>query len=209
MINSSYRIKCIVISMVFLCTCYSLEAQEKWELAKEKDNITVYTKDTEGSRIKSYKTVAILDCAVDDLIPVYMDAERFTEWVFHCPESREIARENDTLVYYSIYSMPFPFKDRDLVARRVKRTNPDGSVSFDVNQIEGVLDNNDDYVRIPAYEERSTLIPLDNEKVKVVSEGFFDPGGSLPSWLLNMFIADGPVETFINLRELVAEDRKK
>jgi len=30
-----------------------------------------------------------------------------------------------------------------------------------------------------------------------------DPGGSIPAWLVNMFIANGPVETFRRLKKQI------
>ena len=41
-----------------------------------------------------------------------------------------------------------------------------------------------------------------NDKVYVIYEFSGDPGIPAPAWLINMFIVDGPHQSFINLREL-------
>jgi hypothetical protein len=36
-----------------------------------------------------------------------------------------------------------------------------------------------------------------------------DPGGSLPAWLVNLFVAKGPHETFVKLKKQLAKDEYK
>jgi hypothetical protein len=42
---------------------------------------------------------------------------------------------------------------------------------------------------------------IDSRTIKAEYTLYADPGGSVPAWLVNLFIADGPLESFQKLKE--------
>ena len=53
---------------------------------------------------------------------------------------------------------------------------------------------------------RCLFTPLANGQVEVVYEAHADPGGGLPSWLVNSFVVDAPLNTLRGLREKIGKE---
>ncbi|MEI6900694.1 MAG: hypothetical protein WCL00_12515, partial [Bacteroidota bacterium] len=51
---------------------------------------------------------------------------------------------------------------------------------------------NKDIVRIRDYRQSWTITPAGKNSSRAVLEGFVDPAGSIPDWLINMLIVDSP-----------------
>ena len=47
------------------------------------------------------------------------------------------------------------------------------------------------------------FITLPNGKTKGEYELFFDPEGNIPSWIINLFITEGPYVTMVNMQREV------
>ena len=43
----------------------------------------------------------------------------------------------------------------------------------------------------------------ENGETKVLYQFLGDPGGNIPSWIINIFIVDGPYKTLMNLKQFV------
>ena len=56
-------------------------------------------------------------------------------------------------------------------------------------------------VRVKYSKVTWTVTPLHNGRFKVEYRLQMDPGGSIPAWLLNLFISKGPFESFTKLKE--------
>ena len=50
----------------------------------------------------------------------------------------------------------------------------------------------------------TVITPLKDGNVRIVQQMLIDPGGSLPAFIANMFVTDGPYYTFLNFKKLVA-----
>ena len=55
-------------------------------------------------------------------------------------------------------------------------------------------------VRIANSNGKWVLTPLSNGHVKVVYTLHADPGGSIPAWLINLFVTQGPRQSFKKLK---------
>ncbi|HOX79294.1 MAG TPA: hypothetical protein PLW31_14795, partial [Bacteroidales bacterium] len=63
-----------------------------------------------------------------------------------------------------------------------------------------------DRVRITNYWQRWTMEDAGNGLVHLVLEGSVDPGGNIPSWLINMVITDTPLNIMRKVREQVEKN---
>jgi START domain len=55
-------------------------------------------------------------------------------------------------------------------------------------------------VRIANSKGKWVLSPVNKGRVKIVYTLHADPGGSLPAWLINMFVTKGPSQSFRKLK---------
>jgi hypothetical protein len=58
-------------------------------------------------------------------------------------------------------------------------------------------------VRVPRSKEVWEITSLTDKKIKISYYLQVDPGGSLPPFLVNLFVTKGPYETFENLKQLL------
>ena len=68
------------------------------------------------------------------------------------------------------------------------------------------IDSNKNIVRIPQSYSKWYIQPLQKGQVQIEYILQVDPGGMVPAWLINLFAARGPFESFKNLRKQVKKD---
>ncbi|NQY11360.1 MAG: hypothetical protein HRT71_17825 [Flavobacteriales bacterium] len=183
-----------------------LVAQE-WELARDNDGVKIYTKDSEASSFKAFKLITIIKCS-DLAIPygILKDIEKIPDWVQDV-ESIEVVKTlgpDHTIEYHKI-GVPWPFSDRDMVIETSFVF--DGDISFRkiLKQKLNFLDEKEDYVRIKLLEGYWLFEKINDNELRLTYEIIADPSGSLPSWVVNLFIVDGPFDTVTNLKKIIRE----
>jgi hypothetical protein len=188
----------LVFSVLFL----SVHAQE-WEFEKEKDGIRVYTRAGESSNVKSYRGEATFRAPVDQVLKLITDVENFDEWDDDIREMRVLERvEGKSFTYYLVYDVPWPLEDRDLcVKAEITRDPSSGEYVVMAKPAAGLVPERDGIVRITGYWQKWSILPLDDGQIKLSTEGYADPGGQVPSWIVNMAVTDNPLETIEQVRE--------
>ena len=191
---------CMVIFI--LCALSGLKGYaDGWDLVKDKNGVRIYVRPTEGSSYKTYKGEATLAMTMEELYRVLIDVENYDKWVYECADSRLQSKvDNSEYTYYSIMHLPFPFDNRDMT------TTIHISFGNDTIILATKLKKPDQpqpkgLVAVTAYDEVTTLVKVDDHHVKMIMEGYFEPGGSLPAWLMNMFLSEGPHESIMNIKE--------
>ena len=182
----------------------SLSAQaQKWELAKNEDGIKVYTRKVEGRSVKSYKAKAVINAPIDKVYFIYTDLESYQKVMQDQAEIELLEKNNERYILYSKIDMPWPADDRDMVSETEIGKKDNGQIIIRSKCLKNRLAPKKDYVRIKDCWEIVTLTPVSNDKVEIQIEGLFDAGGSLPGWLVNMFLVDGPFDTIGNIKKIV------
>lgn len=192
-----------LVSLIFvISTTLSLIAQTDWELKKEEDGIKVYLREVEGSKIQEYKAEAILKGKVSSYIAVMKDVNSYPELYEHTKEVKLI-NENDTFhVHYIATKTPWPVKDRDAVYSSTYSQHYNTKlVRIDMKIEEGYMEPNDDYVRMEKATGYWLFYQIEPNKVEVTYQMHAEPGGSIPDWLINMFLVDTPIEDMKKLQE--------
>ena len=72
-----------------------------------------------------------------------------------------------------------------------------------------ILEPKKKHIRIENARVIWELTPLANGSTQVRTFGHADPGGDLPSWLINQMSTEVPVKTLNGLKKLVAENRSQ
>lgn len=200
--------KKLIVILVGLISVTFLFAQGAWELKKEEDGIKVYTRDVEGSKIREYKAEAIMTGKLSNYVAVLKDVNAYTELYKHAKEVRLIM-ENDTChVHYVVTNTPWPVTDRDAVYSCTYSQHYDTKlVRVNIKMEEGYVDENDKYVRMLKAEGFWLFYPIDENKVEVTHQMHAEPGGSIPTWIINMFLVDIPLEDMKRLQEWAKRDK--
>jgi hypothetical protein len=179
-------------------------AQQTWTLKRNEQGIKIYTT-PEPDHIQHIKAELDFSSPITKISETIMDVGALQKWVYKCSSSQLIAKQGDSVVVYRhVTDAPWPFEDRDQVAKfTVRKDVKTGVVTISSKLVKG-YPQYPGYVRIQHSEAEWKLVPQPN-KVQAFYELSFDPGGNIPSWLINLFITDGPFHTFINLKKVLGE----
>jgi hypothetical protein len=189
---------------------FSVVAADDWnEATYDKENdIRIFTGHVEGSDTLAFKAITHVTGRLTAGVALLQDAQRTKDWVFNCKIMEEIELISDTQgIYYMITNMPWPVKDRDSITEtRVSQDQESLVVRVDMKARNDVFPSNDDFIRIKEMSGYWLFTPIEGNQIEVVYEAHADPGGGLPSWLVNSFLVDAPLNTLRGFRQLIGEE---
>ncbi len=180
-------------------------AEEQWNLRRDRDSIQVYSKKVEGSAYAAVKTITVMENVnLASLVALIADAEACPTWADKCAESYVHEQINETEAYvYTHNAMPFPVKDRDVIARIRWTQNPENlEVTMESVAMDGILDTVRGRLRLTEATASWKFLPLDNGAIQISNEAHINPGSNLPGWITNILLVDTPFET---MKSFIAE----
>ena len=189
----------------------SLAFADHWEEVTydKSEDIRVFTRYVKGSDMKAFKGITTIKSTVTAPVALLQDVKRAHEWVFNCKAMDLIEELSPTqAIYYTVTSMPWPVKNRDNISEsRIAQDPETGVVTVTITARNDIFPSNDDHVRVRELDATWTLEPRADGLLKVTYEAHADPGGGLPSWLVNSFVVEAPLNTLRDFRELVVDDK--
>jgi hypothetical protein len=195
--------KPVVLLCLFSLMMVHADAQS-WDLKTDKDGIKIYTASVGESSFKSVRATCDVAATLDQLMAVLMDINRHEEWVYSTKVSKilKVVAEND-VIFYAVIKTPWPLTNRDYIAHMTATSPSPGMVIIESHTEPNYLPENKDLVRVIHSDSRWVITSTGNNMLHIEYSIHFDPAGSVPAWLLNMFVSEGPYQTFKNLRERV------
>lgn len=193
--------------MALLLCVTNAHAQVEWKRVAVRNGIKVYAKTVPDSKIKAMKAECVLDAGVDEVVALLLDVQAAERWVCHTKSCKLIKKVSDTeLLYHTEVSLPWPLDNRDFVTHlRVIKAENNPIVTIEAPAIPGIMPLREGVVRISTSINRWVLHPLPNARVRVEYMLQVDPGGHVPTHVVNMFACRAPIETFQNMRKVLAE----
>jgi len=202
--------KNIVVLIFFLAVQNSfMFSQADWDLNRDTDGIKVYSKEVEGYQFKSFKAITTINGSIHDFVFTLADIANFPKWGHQIKSAKILEKTGDTLlIYYSIAKAPFPYKDRDgIYLNRFKWNSDSKTLIVEIEVLTDYLDHDDNYIRVKGYGYWKTVLVSEN-KMEVTFSMQIDPGGSIPSWLANLFVDGTPFNTLLNLKNTIQASKE-
>jgi hypothetical protein len=196
------------INILYISSCLG---QSGWKLKRDRDGITIHVRELADSPLKEYKARAVIAHPIKQVFDFHSDLERHPEWVFRCTGLTILEKQGKCRIkYHTSYDIPWPMKDRDLTAEVIftqhAGSNRYGSLTRDISTDYPIEDG---VIRMPGYREEIILEKIDSFNTLIILEGYADPGGKVPPWLVNMFLVDGIYDSVINIREMLKDQDRK
>ena len=199
------RVIKLAIMLALGASSYLFAAEELgWELQRDQDGIRVHTRLVEGSPYDEVRTTTSMgDVRLSSLVALIEDAPACTDWADSCAESYLVERLSDSeSLVYTHNDMPFPVKDRDVLAQ-VKWTQNLMSSAVEMNSVAtvGKMDEVRGRLRLTKAVASWNFAPQADGSVLISNQAHIDPGSALPGWVTNMLLIDAPFETmksFVN-----------
>ncbi len=203
----------ILILLISLLTWFQPEEEsektENWKLIKNEDGIKAFTREVKGSDVKQVRVTANIKSTLTALVAIVRDVGSHPKWIYRCKTAKVLKRISDTdTYYYNETEAPWPVSNRDIITHAVINQNKKTKiVTITSTGVPNYIPPKKDIVRIEKLNAKWIFAPKPNGTVDVTSLLLIDLGGDLPSWLVNMAIADGPFETVYNMRREVVKSK--
>jgi hypothetical protein len=196
------HIQKLILLFLLVTNCAAAQTHDNWVLREDNDGVKIFTRDVENSKIKAIKVECQLDATLSQVVAVLMDVKHSEEWLYHTASNYIVKQVSPSdLYYYSLVKMPWPVSDRDFIAHLiVSQDSTTRVVTINGPCTADMVPMKSGVVRIADSDGKWRLTPAANGKVNIVYTLHADPGGSLPSWLINLFITQGPSQSFKKLK---------
>lgn len=106
------------------------------------------------------------------------------------------------MIYRVVIDAPWPLDNREMIVRFSAAIQDHSHANFYIDTIVSDIPQQEDLVRIP-YSKASWNIKRVNNELQVTYKMNINPGGYVPPLLVNMAMADGPHQSFRNLKQLL------
>jgi hypothetical protein len=192
--------------LIFFLLCVSSGfGQVNWKLTKDKDGIKVYQRDARNSSFKSIKVECTLPGNFDKLVSIINNVGQYKDWVYHNKAASFLKRVNTyDFYYYTEAYLPWPLDNRDAVMHtRITKDSLNRFLKISSVATPNYIAQKKDKVRIRQSDINWYVTQPSSKMIHVVYTFETDPGGSVPSWLVNSFAEKGPYESFKKLGELL------
>jgi len=180
-----------------------------WELAKSGDGITVYTRSVKGSGFKEYKALTKIEASLSSLVAIVEDIEAYPSWIHTCKEGKLLKKINEKETYnYTINEAPWPVRDRDAVVHnKISQNTENRVVTIEIKGIPDYIPEKTGLQRVRKIDGFWRFTPLENGSVEVVYQVHSEPGGNLPSWLVNSIVVSQPYYTLVNMQKVLTQPK--
>ena len=210
----SNRVCPLILSLSFLILGMSCSAQRatrlknrsyrewkayQWQIEGQKDENgqrwTSYSRKVEGSKFKEFKIVG--EMSITPALAVKALRARTEDSTTYLDEDEGfievLSNSKEEALVYSVYNMPFPFKDRAMCERFVFSHDKESGthkISWKEDW-EHAPKRNDNAIKMPVARGSWEFIPINENLTKATYIVHADPGGSIPAWLVNLSVANG------------------
>ncbi len=194
--------------LLFFCCLYIFPAfgllAQSWTFVKEKDGITVYTRLESNNSWKSFKGDVTFKASFEKVNSMLGNVKNIDWWDKAIKDVKVLGQEENKFIqYYLVYSLPWPFKDRDLVTETIISVDAiTGVRTYVAKPLSNKVPEKPNVVRIKDFWQTWTVEPLKEGYVHVTLKGSVNPGGSIPAWLFNMVITETPLKMLHSIREV-------
>lgn len=189
--------------------CLAVLASGNWELANETDGIKIFTRAKDGSSVREVKAMGEIDAPADRVFKVIGDYDHYTEFMPYMRESKVIAREGKTTFIYG-YVAPPVVSNRDYTLKMVDESiggdSPMYKVSWTPANDKGPPPRGGT-VRLTINTGSWTLEPTEDGKTYATYYLYTDPGGSIPTFLVNKANRDSLPDLVKAVRKRVKDKR--
>jgi START domain len=207
--TSMLKLKSAIILVFYTLICttpYLASGQSDWKLSKTDGNIQIWIKNVDGPGLKQFKLQTTFNRDLKSVYRLIRDVENMHLWYDKVQSVKLLKKINENEAVYLLgYDLPFPFEDRISTVK--------GKIQYDEKQ--GKILVNTDYfpADLPADKKKIPLITkikssweiseTKNGEILILHTGYMDPGGNVPTWVVNESLTSGPLKTIKSMKNIL------
>jgi ribosome-associated toxin RatA of RatAB toxin-antitoxin module len=201
----------VAFLIIFCFTGWSLFGTDiPWKKETDKNGVTVYLRDYKGSQISEFKAQTLVKAPLNAVVNLLLDFNSYPKWVF-CNRNTFVIekRSSKEYIYYTIITCPKPTTDRDLIVLFKITEQSDNKCIIQTTCLPKHIGEKSKVVRVTEFVGFWELTKVNDRETLVTTQCHTEPGGNVPSWLINYMITTGPFKTLSNMHEILLERVKK
>tara|TARA_B100000029_G_C17161326_1_gene809781 strand:+ start:58 stop:639 length:582 start_codon:yes stop_codon:yes gene_type:complete len=192
----------MTILTVLLASTF-IAAENLWHFHKKEHGVSVYTKPILQSSLDAFKAQVTLNAQLEHIRNTILDYSEYPTWYVNYSYGEIITCISATeIIVRFVIDVPFPFQDRDSVNRVVVKESND-RLLITLTSEPDILGSKNDHVRMRVSWGQWVLRQAPDDQIDIELTYHADPELPVPGWLANRFLIDGPIQSLINLRNLV------
>jgi hypothetical protein len=200
-------LKIVSLFILLFAFQFSSYGQPDWTIEKEKDGIRISSRPAASSQFNDIRVELDLPGNIDQLKKILLDVDHYNEWSYATRKSILIKQISPgKLIYYSEFEVPWPATNRYFYANIDLRED---TLGHSLNMIAVNLKNyapvQKDLVEVTSTRGNWKITTTSKKSIHVDYMLELNPGGTLPSWIINMFATKGPFETFENIKKKMTD----
>ncbi|MES2489114.1 MAG: START domain-containing protein [Pseudomonadota bacterium] len=200
--NWSHIVLAIAISVI---SSGGIAADKTWKVLKSADGVEISSRPKSGSPINEIRSTAKIKASLDSVVALLRDYPARPLWDSMCGEVKVLKQGTASETVYVHTEIPWPVTDRDLVMRVEWKQDPTtGVVSMHAVGAPDAEPLRKDRVRMASFTNDWTLTPMDGGIIAVESIAHADPGGPMPTFMINKLSADAPLEAMKKIKSIAA-----
>lgn len=202
-----------IVAFLFLAgspLAFSQETEEaEWELKRDRDGISVYTRPVEGSSYRAVQAAMTVATTPSAAVGLIFDTDACPQWADLCKESRVFEEVSDKEMYvYTLNDIPWPVSDRDATTHvEWHHDEDDGTVTMTATVVGDKLPETPRTVRLSEGTTSWEFRPVSDGQLEIISRAHIEPGGAIPGWLSNRLLVDSPFTTMEGMRDMLLSGR--
>ena len=194
--------------LAFLVVISPILHDGNWDLKKDRNNIKVYTKHVEASKMKAIKAICVIDAPLNTCVAVLRDVEHLNELFPDCQKASKVEQSCCHQIHYLELDAPWPVSDRDGAYKLDYEYNAEeDAVLINAKTVPDRYPIQDKFVRLTEGTGTWKFKRLSPTQTEVHYFYHGDPGGNIPEWLANSVVEESPFNMFLNFQKLVKLER--
>jgi hypothetical protein len=199
--------KALFLCLLYLPSFLPASGKNDWTLKREKDGIDIYSRPSDCSKFNDIRVDMDLPGTIEQLAAILRDVNDYTDWVYATRTSSMVKKVNENeVIYYAEVGTPWPAANRDYYADlKITINSANHSMNVCSVSMKDYQPEKKDFVRVPMSKGSWNVSTQSPNRIHLQYILQIDPGGSIPAWVLNSFVAKAPLETFSNLKRKMEE----
>jgi len=198
---------------LLLLLIFSLEMNasgDGWTLRKEKNGIQVYTKKRPKSNLYMYKVKTQISAPLKKVYEQVIDFRENLKYMEMVDSLSFLDQRKDKrYINYMRFDMPWPVTNREMVMEMNIKIQKNKTLLVS-NDLPGYTEPKNSSVQIEDFHEEWTIeAGVESGTTKLTIEGWVNPGGNIPSWVVNLFSVRTPYRFISGIIEEVKLDYSK
>lgn len=205
--NRLHRLSTLIL--LLLAAPFAQAADEGWRLDKDQGGIQIYTRPVEGQKIREIRGVVRLPARVSAVVALLTDVNAAPLLSDTIGEARLLQQPDARHAQvYQLLKMPWPLDNRDLVAQREIRQDPQTlAVTISSKATPEAIPLKSGIVRIQKSRTDWSVTPQADGSVVTEMRALTDPNGPIPASVINSMSVGVPFKSLDKLRTLAHQPK--